>query len=319
MGGNALQTVVVSRLNKCVYETLKTKIYNKMNHIFEMEFLHEIPEKEDFGDLDILYVASQTYNLYDVLQEQFHPVEIVKNGPVTSFAYTAECGAIYQIDFIKTSNMKMSKYYMSYGSFGNILGRIMSFYNLRFGIQGLFVKVVFPQSSVDIVLSNDPVEICRYWGVEYCETFATSRDMFQFVCSISFFHPSIFQIGHQDDKKKTKRPMYTAFLQYIRDEFVPTAVRPEPEDKMKHALLHFNKMLEYETYCQNWDKQQRIKEKVNVHLFLSAGYCGKELSVVMRKFKQTISESWLLETSQEDVENAIIEFLRTEKNTLQNI
>ena len=146
MGGHALKKVQTIRLEKSDYENVKHKIAELLAPHIKIEFLYEVPNKKDFGDLDILYDISENQNhivIYDLVKELFHPKEIVKNGTVLSFSYliNEENDTYFQIDLIKSHNFRMDLFYYSYGDLGGILGRITKYYGMSYGNAGLWINV----------------------------------------------------------------------------------------------------------------------------------------------------------------------------------
>ena len=57
MGGHAIKTVPISRMNNSIYKIIENNILTMLkkyyNHI--MTIIPK-PEKEDYGDMDILYI-----------------------------------------------------------------------------------------------------------------------------------------------------------------------------------------------------------------------------------------------------------------------
>ena len=151
MGGHALKKVNASRIGLLQYNELKTDLYKQLSSKLELEFLIDVPNKIDFGDIDILYKyksKNSFSNIIDIIKQTFNPIEIVPNGDVCSFAYqiTSNDGEIkyFQVDLIKSTNLEMSKFYFSYGDLGGIIGRIAQYIGLKYGSAGLWV---FPNSQ----------------------------------------------------------------------------------------------------------------------------------------------------------------------------
>lgn len=143
MGGHALKKVIASRIGLSQYNEVKSKLYEQLSSKIVLEFLIDVPEKKDFGDIDILYQATNDVNIIDIIKETFNPVEIVPNGDVCSFSYQiiSDCGEIkyFQVDLIKSVNLVMSKFYFSYGDLGKIIGRIAQYIGLKYGSIGLWI------------------------------------------------------------------------------------------------------------------------------------------------------------------------------------
>lgn len=144
MGGHALKKVNASRIGLLQYNELKIDLYKQLSSKLELEFLIDVPNKIDFGDIDILYKSKNNFfNIIDIIKQSFNPIEIVPNGDVCSFAYqiTSNDGEIkyFQVDLIKSTNLEMSKFYFSYGDLGGIIGRIAQYIGLKYGSAGLWV------------------------------------------------------------------------------------------------------------------------------------------------------------------------------------
>lgn len=143
MGGHALKKVLASRIDLSQYNEVKSKLHEQLSSKIIFEFLIDVPNKIDFGDIDILYQATNGIDIVNIIKETFNPVEIVSNGDVCSFSYqiTEDDEEIkyFQVDLIKSVNLKMSKFYFSYGDLGGIIGRIAQYIGLKFGSAGLWV------------------------------------------------------------------------------------------------------------------------------------------------------------------------------------
>lgn len=143
MGGHALKKVIASRIGLSQYNEIKSKLYEQLSSKIIFEFLIDVPDKQDFGDIDILYQSTNGVNIINIVEETFNPVEIVSNGDVCSFSYQiiGDDGEIkyFQIDLIKSVNLEMSKFYFSYGDLGKIIGRITQYIGLKYGSAGLWV------------------------------------------------------------------------------------------------------------------------------------------------------------------------------------
>jgi len=56
MGGNALKNTITERKNKSDYQRIKKEILEKLEKYIKCDVIIEAPEKDSFGDLDILYI-----------------------------------------------------------------------------------------------------------------------------------------------------------------------------------------------------------------------------------------------------------------------
>lgn len=142
MGGHALKNVLISRIELAQYNKVKLDLIEKLGLILKLEFLIDVPNKTNFGDIDILYQNINEVNIKQILREIYNPIEIVSNGDVCSFSYQInDNGDIkyFQVDLIKCINFEMSKFYFSYGDLGGIIGRMTQYIGLKFGSLGLWI------------------------------------------------------------------------------------------------------------------------------------------------------------------------------------
>lgn len=171
MGGNAIKDPktgksLCQRLVKESYELIKKLIIERLqNHGIICEIILELPEKQDFGDLDVLYLHRLDVDMRQTIKELFdvkYDKYIVNQGNVTSFAFNCMT--------IGLSN--------TFFQVGAILGCLFNFHGLKFGDAGLRCELL--QSTVDpttpndarftigkIMLSQDVKSICEFAGLDY--------------------------------------------------------------------------------------------------------------------------------------------------------
>lgn len=311
MGGHALKTVSVTRKSADEYGKIKQEVAALFQGKLELAFIPDVPGKPDFGDLDILYKASDR-DIRVLVEEVFHPNEIVRNGDVTSFDYKN-----FQIDMIKCIKFEMGQFYLSYGDFGSLIGRIVNFYGLKFGHEGLWMNVHLDEhgdpshhSYGKIILTDDPREICTFLGVTYNSwaTLQSKTDIFDFVRSSRFYNASFFN-GNTKHPKRV-RPMYLEFLEYCD---ASSAIEP-PERKyiQMEALRIFNKQDEYKRIFKELEEKRTIREKFNGHIFLDFGIPAERIGESITSFKQSIAEfeDWVIRTSADEIRAAIHTFLK---------
>jgi hypothetical protein len=260
MGGNAIKKVKISRLNLETYNLIKKEICDSLSPIYELEFAHEIPDKKDFGDIDILYKDRENINLRKILTDKYNPIEFFNNGIVLSIAYLYN-NEYYQVDFVKCSNLRMSKFFFSYGDLGGVVGTITKFYGISYG-EGLWINVsketiekylkkeITDYSSTKIFLSDDPEEICKYLNLDYERWKLGFEDkiyLFQWVINSSWFYKDIFRNLNSLERKKTLvRPFYRDFNEYIfneinnigKQELIPILSK----NRQLETLHYFNKI-----------------------------------------------------------------------------
>ena len=250
MGGNALKKGLTERKNKIEYFQIKEKLLNQIKQInnlfFQIIEVIEIPEKEEFGDLDLLYYHLNTSNqtttitttttststtittptrreeMIEFIQNNFHPNEIIELGNILSFDFER-----FQIDFIEcsSSNFELSKFCLSYSDRGMILGQIARWYGYSFGYNGLIILsedieriIGFKGITEKIILSLDPLEISQFMGLPLSDEMIKGRNDVGLFCKISpWFRPEQFtnKLNADGRKRWAKRPYYRYFVEQI--------------------------------------------------------------------------------------------------------
>jgi hypothetical protein len=260
MGGNALTEGLTERKSRedylqikaLVLETLRNSQADCAEEDKVLEVISEIiemPEKQSFGDLDLLYVSGPGRSREEVhclVRRLFSPTEIVMSGSVTSFDFMR-----FQIDLIHctSDSFGMSHFCLSYGDRGMILGQMAKCRGFSLGTKGLVVT----HSSVEqlledtdrdrdqrgtgrihlspkskIVLSTDPEEIRAFMGLpagwsshtgEQEQELLTQADVMSFCEQCPWFQPRYFaprRLGNCESKKKLKqRPFYRLFCEHV--------------------------------------------------------------------------------------------------------
>jgi hypothetical protein len=324
MGGNALKKVKSSRLNISNYNLVKKEILKKFSPYIDILYLYDVPGKIDFGDIDVLYKHhNDSFNLHNFIIETYQTPDIVSNGSVISFALPFDhveenklqsdvllCNKIlsdkiyFQVDFIKSKNLKMSHFYFSFGDLGNIIGRITKFHGLRFGDNGLFLNInsdtvkeyyesnnllnindrpldldnnpipyLSLANSDEIILTQNPEEICSYIGLDYSkwnsEYFTSLDKIFEWITKTPLFVKKIFtHLNCPHRHKILTRPMYNKFVEYIgcdNIQSLPNAPLILESNKQLDALVYFNKIKDLDDVI-NYHKTIKIRsDKFNAN------------------------------------------------------
>lgn len=318
MGGKALKKVNVIRLEKSEYDKLKNKIYNILLPYLKISFLYEVPDKMDFGDLDILYdVNSLECNLQDLIVKIFNPKEIVKNGSVLSFSYLIDekKNIYFQIDLIQSNNIEMDLFYFSYGDFGAILGKITKYYGLTFGNTGLWINlykdtIIKYTNDINkismlkrIDLTDNPEQICKYLCLDYKKWekgFRNNNELYEYIKKCKYFNSHLFDCNisnHEYMRRYNERKIYREFVEYIKDdkEEIPNSINNQYE-----AIKYFHKINDLEKLIEKNILQNERKEKFNGHIIQeyikSSNFQkntnkigeNKELGIFMMNFKNDI-------------------------------
>lgn len=332
MGGNALKNTNIVRISLLTLNKIKEKIKEKISDYLEIDFMIENPEKKDFGDLDVIYKIKPGSKIVvrELIETIFCPVEIFVSGDIISFAYPSELeGEYVQIDFIKCKNLKMSKFYFSFGDLGNILGYITNYYNIKFGHFGLFVKISkeMCEDETDLQSSNfidqfyltdEPEKICEFFQLDYSSwsKLSTEHEIFSWVCSSPYFSKQIYkEVNNKTKRNIYRRPMYIRFVEWLNN-LDDNYIEIEKYDRRMEAIKYFD--LEWklkDIFTLNKIIQER-KNKFNGNkiIELKILQSNKELGKFITKFKSYITdtngnfEEWLDGSSSEEVDIKINSF-----------
>ncbi len=307
--------IVVTRKSPEDYATIKQLITDYMAaNGYQVHYARETPDKEDYGDLDVLYETSPEHNMRKFIEEHFKPTKIVSNGGCMSFTVTTDVLPPnlrdFQIDFIgvRPSELESELFYRSYGDLGNILGRVTSYYGVKFGGQGLWAVYEFPTQAgktaqCHIDLTKDPKQICEFLGLDYSawlDGFGGSETgMFEWVRTSRWFTLGAFRLLNTEYRHRTKkRPGYNRFMEFIQ---VPvTEVKQAGTETLEvvHNRWRQDEAIEYFNKQDELAEGKRLQEladfrqtKFNGHMFIAGGVQPKEIGTLMRAFRMHVTGS----------------------------
>ncbi len=321
MGGNAIKKVSISRMGPSEYNQVKQLIIDTFGSVIQIDFAFDKPNKESYGDLDVLYIHPETtsFVLVDKLIRLFNPVEIVTNGLVTSWAYEYSQDKYFQIDMVKCVNIPMCKFYYSYGDLGNIIGRMTKYHGLKFGHEGLGVS--FPNLD-SLMLSSEPKIICGYLGLDWdhwIRGFDSEEEIFKWITkSTRLFDPNIFLASEESNythRHKTQtRPMYGNWIRWLQTNKFEGINVPK-QDLSIEALSHFGKTDEYNELVELKAKKEMLKKKINGSKLIKLGIEGKEIAQSIDKFKTWVEntysvsfDSWVEITDEDIIDQNILKY-----------
>ncbi|AYV77539.1 MAG: hypothetical protein Dasosvirus6_1 [Dasosvirus sp.] len=256
MGGNAIKgpdgKSVCQRLPAKYYVSIKKFVLEIFSQILKCAVINELPQKEDFGDLDLMYIPQNQTNLHDFVKSilQVPDQHMVRNGPLLSFALDCSRFGIeqfFQIDLIKVDNLEMANLYFSYAETGNILGEMLSYHGITFSERGLYCDLYDSENNDRklgrIMFSDDPKTVCKFIGIDYrfWEMIPMLRDhqeIYRWLITSRFFNPKIFdreKKARKVHRQRGKRPFYANFINFVQTNF--------KEQKHDLVLLEQNQQL----------------------------------------------------------------------------
>lgn len=320
MGGNALKNTNCVRVNKELYDKIKSLILYKLS-CYSFSVVFELPEKDSFGDLDLIYEYKQGMNIRDIVNELFSPKETFSNGDILSFSYQINETDYFQIDLIKVPNINMAQFYFAYGDIGLILGRILKKNNLTFGHEGLFINY----ENEKIVLTSNPEVIASFLNLDYQQWlsgFDKKIDINKWIVQCKFFQKDYFnpeKFNHEYKKNLEKRPFFREFVDYIlkNDMMIHSDKVTILNESITPSVLDyieiFGKQSEKELIDQKIQIIRLYQEKFNGHMFLQ--YTDpRNINKLKEEFKTYITQTrdfndWLRNNSIDYINEQIKEFI----------
>jgi hypothetical protein len=290
MGGKTLKDKrgkqLCTRLNKEDFIKVHNKIIEILSQYenFTFQQIQNFPEKENFGDLDLLYIYDENFgdkcdnNLEEIIRENFNPTQYTTNNKHIIFDFNCELVGIenkkFEIELIETNKdeIEFIKFILNYNDLGNILGKILNHYGFKLSRNDGLVcelrhKTIDKTKSWntnlgEIFLSKDPKKICEFIGLDYntylefanCQS---SNNIYDWLISSPLFDPNHFK----NCVEKT-RPFYNGFLEFIINKFYTDA---QYENDIQHrniqldSIEFFGKKEEYNTIASKYIEELNVK------------------------------------------------------------
>ena len=343
MGGNALKNVKTRRYQREEYLQLKQRILNTIQeHVKQVDVPKEFPNKESFGDLDVMIVSPENVSCKQLIIDLFQPIEIVENGDVFSFDVDE-----FQIDFILVPEtyFRNATVYFSYSDLGGLIGNICHKIGLKYGIQGLWLNIHTKEfdpttTSTKLILSEDPEEIFRFLGHDYqryLRGFNNENELFQWIIEGKYFRRFYFHedhLNHAHRHRTSKRPIYMKFIEFLNqnlssneeNDSLNEVEEKELAKKVRHAaLIDFNKYDQYQANLQMTDQKRIYRAKYSGKYFIDVVEVRSDIPSVMKNFERLIAETdeefqrWVLENDQETIEKQINNFKQQFKSNRHDL
>lgn len=302
MGGNALKKVKTIRLEREKYLQYENEIISMIRPLVTHFYIpRTFPGKETFGDIDVVYMTEDPQFLNKV-KDLFQSKDSFHNGDITSVEYNN-----FQVDFI----LSRSSYYenhccfLDYNDFGGILGQMTSRYELKYGFDGLFLRVhrdhVREHHLGEILLSSDPSVIFQYLGLDFRrfkeDGFQTPTEMFDFLmeckyCSITSYTQENINTVHR--RRLSHRPVYQQFIDYITSHpsmpSQPTLPYASPlSDHTAFLLDYFSCKDAYHELIRKDEEAHLVKAKFNGAIITATlGLEGKDIGKLIMSMKQYV-------------------------------
>ena len=273
MGGNAMKTYNVARLNKSDYNTLKAaleKDFKELND-YTLDSVEVVPcyrNKDSFGDCDVLSTVPRE-EFEKRLSSDFVVLGRKQNGCVTSYAMKYKGLDPFQVDLIKTSAVKFyfNLCYLSYNDLGNLIGRIAAGLGYKFGHDGLYLLAWYSNKAEEKnvsrvkergeenehalykkekLVTDDFGEALELLGFNYnrfLEGFNDKKDIFEYVVTSKYFCKDFFFLDNRNHAQRTrdrKRETYSQALGYFEKREDRDRLKIKAEFKKAVSTLYPN-------------------------------------------------------------------------------
>jgi hypothetical protein len=281
-------------------------------------------DKPDFGDMDILIESRPDWG--DLRLELMRELGVSKYktaGHVFSVVYRG-----LQTDFFSVPQryLESTHTFMSFNDLGNLLGRIVRRFDLKYGEHGL--SYVYRREEghykADLELTQDFRRICQFLGLEYGEWergFDSLEALFEWTITSPYFSvaPYLDDLSGSLERRMKDRPTLQKFVSWLeqsgisqrphfeeRKSYLPLVISAFPE-----AQLEENIALEREKEAQAQDFANKFSG--NLVMRLLPDLKGKALGEFIVALKSSVPhfQNFVLETEQDALERYILEFSRT--------
>jgi hypothetical protein len=221
----------------------------------------------------------------------------------------------FQIDLIKCNSnedLESSRFYFSYGDLGAIMGRIVNYYGLKFGNEGLWINLIEntldKEKSIDmtkifgkILLTKNSKEICNFLELDFNkwnDGFSNRKQICDWIISSKYFKKEIFYDLNYDHRKRLSiRQFYKEFLEYIdiNINIITKVNNLESEIKINLqniAINFFKKEDELNKIVENNKLLEIRRNKFNGKILIDLGINEKELGKIILNFKNFIKNEF---------------------------
>lgn len=301
MGGHALKSVSLVRKPRAEYEAIAANTLNILRlHLPTVTSVPELPDKEDFGDLDLLYVSQAGLDIRDVITQQLRPKEIFVNGDVVSF----DVGGDFQVDLIRCTNLPFARFFLSYADLGGMLGSLVHAHGLKLGQEGMWVRLGAEDGFAKLPLTDDVRAACDFMAVDYGRWqsgITCTQDMYNLVTSCRFFRPDVLAT-----KRSDQRPTLKRFLEQVAR--MPAVIGPAPS-AVNEAIQFFKREQQLEEIREACRARAALAAKLNGHMVLTLGVPDRRVGAVLKGFREAAGDEWIKTASSDEVQKRLAAYV----------
>lgn len=304
---------LVSRISKDVNISLTREIIAMCREEgFEMFSTREFEDKMDFGDFD--FYTTDNRDLLPLINKLFNPLVIGRNGHTTTFSYKFSPTQYFQIDFAHISDSELGKFVKSFADIGMSLGMIAAHNKLKFGEEGLFLRlngtdlnelsetsVYKKEEEMCFELSTNVETIVSYFGLSYeywLLGFENMERAYEWLARSKFYSPRYFVSGEEKLKRhnKPKRKFMSGFEEYSRrliSESFHDVPRP---NTINYTFRFFNNQEQILDLIKNATNKKILQIERNAKFsgkkFVEKGLLNEDVGIAIKNFRKDVENNF---------------------------
>ena len=284
-------------------------------------------DKPDFGDMDVIVPTRADWGVFrEEIATDLGVTRKKSIGRVFSVVFRE-----LQTDFFAVPEpfVESTYTYMCFNDLGNLLGRILRRFNLKYGEEGLvyvYRRAGDGGYKADLPITRDFNRICTFLEVDHAQWIAgfdTLTEVYEWVILSPYFSvaPYLDDLGGTMERRLSKRPGIDRFVEFLRKRgidkrppfadkthYLPQIISAFPEAELARAI---------EEERAKEARMVAISEKFNGHrvMMLRPELSGKALGAFIVAFKQSFDDfhTFVLETDGKEIDRRILAF-ETEPN-----
>lgn len=303
MGGHALKSVSLVRKPRAEYEVIARNTLNILQpHIPTLNSVPDLPDKEDFGDLDLLYKPQPGLDVREIVTQTLRPKEICVNGDVMSF----DIGGDFQVDLIRCTNLAFARFFFSYADLGGMLGSLVHAHGLKLGQEGMWVRLGAEDGFAKLPLTEDVQAACDFMAVDFAKWqsgITCTQDVYDMVTACRFFRPDVLAT-----KRSDQRPVLKRYLEQVAR--MPALIGPAPS-AVAEAIRFFKREQQLEEIREAHRARAALAAKLNGHMVLALGVPDRRVGAVLKGFREAEGEEWIRTASGDAIEKRLAAYVTT--------
>jgi len=227
MGGQMLKSLNVTRISRSDLTTRMARFVQIWEDlawgdntcpVWYFEFPVQLRDKEDAGDLDIIFscLPENKAAVLEHVQVAFNTRGSKVNGNCMSIEWeNLQVDMIYVPDL---DTLEWASNWYSHGDFMAITGRVFRFYHFILKNNGLYFSVKTENLKDEVFVTLDwkaALDLLEYPYITRHGIYRES-DIYEFVFSSPYAFPGIFNSIHPE--RPTKRPMQQRFYEWLETQ-----------------------------------------------------------------------------------------------------